>query len=46
MAKEEEVKHAIAKKETAIARQRDEGARRTDCFDFLRRGQGRSRKRS
>ena len=38
MAKEEEVKHAIAKKEAAIARQRDEEVRRTDYFDFLRGG--------
>jgi hypothetical protein len=36
LAKEEEVKHAIAKKEATIARQRDEEARRGAYFDFLR----------
>jgi hypothetical protein len=36
LAKEEEVRHAIAKKEAAIARQRDEEARRAAYFDFLR----------
>lgn len=45
LAKEEEVKHAIAKKEAAIARQRDEEARRATYFDFLRGKAGQTEKK-
>jgi vacuolar-type H+-ATPase subunit I/STV1 len=45
IAKEEEVKHAIAKKEAAIARQRDDEARRTAYFDFLRGRAGKIEKK-
>ncbi len=44
IAKEEEVKHAIAKKEAALARQRDEEARRAAYFDFLRARAGQTKK--
>jgi len=45
LAKEEEVRHAIAKKEAAIARQRDEEARRAAYFDFLRGRAGQTEKK-
>jgi hypothetical protein len=43
-AKQEEVRHAIAKKEAAIARQSDEEARRAAYFDFLRDRVGQTEK--
>ncbi len=45
LAKEEEVRHAIAKKEAAIARQHDEEARRAAYFDFLRVRAGQTEKK-